>query len=294
MGWQDDHILVADAVEGMRPSEGGKGWLRANCPLCDLRVGTPDRKRSLGVNAYTLRFECYRCGVYGKLRQRPEDMPEPPERPEDEPLPPIERPPEFVELATRTAQTSISLAPAVKYITEERGLDMGIVEQVGIGACATGRYRSRVVIPLIGQDGSWAWLVARRWVKKAERPYLYPVGDRGGTMFNQSVLHIDTDRPAMVVEGCFDAIAYWPDAVAILGSPTPAILEGLLCSRRPLAVVLDGDAADKGWALSMSLRLAGKSAGNVRLPVGPDPDELPRQKVWRAAEKCINRGEVTL
>ena len=58
--------LVLDAVRGRKP--GTKGWIRANCPLCDIRIGKADRKASFGFHVVRLRYECYRCGANGHVK----------------------------------------------------------------------------------------------------------------------------------------------------------------------------------------------------------------------------------
>jgi DNA primase len=107
-------------------------------------------------------------------------------------------------------------------------------------------------------------------------------------MFNHATLLKETDTPAIIVEGVFDAIAFWPDAVAVLGKPTPAQVYALASARRPIAVVLDGDAWEEGEMLALKLRFEGQRAGSVHLPPRVDPDEVDRD--WLRAEARSSLG----
>lgn len=281
--------LVHDAVRGRRPNS--KGWIRANCPLCDLRIGKADRKSSFGYH-FKGRYECYRCGASGRVRSRDEDADFEAEEPSAERVA-IEPPEGFTPLGHGDGLTAWSLEPAREYL-RGRGLSLDTVRAVGIGACAHGRMAGRVVIPVLAEDGAWLWYVGRAWQKKAERSYLYPKGDRRGVMFNHAALHVKTDTPAMIVEGCFDAIACHPDGVAVLGKPTDDNVEAFATAGRPIAMVLDGDAWVEGWTIAYRLRLAGQRAGNVLLPPRVDPDEVPLAELRAACVAAIAEGQVKL
>ncbi len=284
-----DAELIASAISGRNPSK--RGWIRANCPMCPYRINKTDRKRSFGFHVKSHRFECYRCGANGRLKNAPDDWDEL-ELDEEAARAPIIAPPaHFYELASESGQRSMCLEPARQYVAG-RGLGPQLIAESRIGACPAGNMAGRVVVPVLSPDGAWLWYVGRAWVKQCEKPYLYPSGGRSGVMFNHAALHLETDVPVLIVEGCFDALAYWPDAVAVLGKPTEENLEALIDARRPVAVVLDGDAHEEGWALMMKLRLAGQRAGTIKLGPRVDPDEVPRDVLRDAARRSIDEGEV--
>jgi DNA primase len=110
---------------------------------------------------------------------------------------------------------------------------------------------------------------------------------RGEVLYNHTALHVETERPVMVVEGVFDALALWPHAVAVLGKPSHFQVDALASAKRPVAIVLDGDAWQEGYALAMRLRLAGQRAGSVTLPPKTDPDEVDRAWLEAAVAECI-------
>lgn len=273
--------LVAEAVRSGHVNL--KGWVRVNCPLCLYVVGKEDRKRSFGFNAMTLRYECYRCETKGQLRQRPDEY----TGYEDqvaEPAEPIVAPDGFYFLAPNKG--ALSLEPAFDYLYG-RGVTDEQIAAAQLGACVTGKYVGRVVVPIFTPSGDWGWFVARAWQKKHDRPYLYPQGDRQGIIFNWQELAVDTSEPLLVMEGCFDAIAHMPCSVGALGKVTDDRVLDLLMAEtlpsRPKVFVPDGDEWEAGAAAADRLRLAGHQAGALRLPPRVDPDEIPRAELWGAA-----------
>jgi DNA primase len=106
---------------------------------------------------------------------------------------------------------------------------------------------------------------------------------KGEVLYNAQALSLETDVPVLVVEGTLDALAHWPDSVALLGKHGKAQVEWLLASRRPVCVVLDGDAWSEGEMLALRLSFAGVRAGSVRLEPKQDPDEVPKAELMRRA-----------
>jgi hypothetical protein len=279
---------VFEAVARSRVSR--SGWLRGNCPWCELRLGKADRKQCLGLHVITGKWHCFRCGTGGLVQELPDDFSPFREKVADPDAPrPVLGPPDgFYELFSGDGAGAVSLEPARRYVTRDRGITPALAREVGIGGCASGYYAGRVIVPVLGVDGDWRWWVGRAWTKKAEKPYTYPSGDREGVLFNPGALAVESDKPVLVVEGVFDAIAYWPDAVAVLGKPTEAHVEAFAAARRPVAIVLDGDAHDEGWALAMRLRFEGQRAGAVKLGPRIDPDEVDRDELRAEALRCLD------
>jgi hypothetical protein len=266
-----------------RPSRDGR--MRANCPFCAERFGKQDSRRSLRIWQGSGWYSCYRCHARGfaddAMRAR---FAARPVRPSNERRGP---PPGFYALAGN--EKAETLAEAWRYVRGRR-LSPGVVEAAGVGACVYGRYAGRVVVPIRGEDGTWHGFSARALNPEARLKYLYPSWmERAGMLYRAEVLRDPTraDAPVYAVEGVFDALALWPDAVAFLGSPSPAQVEELAGTDRPVVVLLDGDAHEEGWGLAMLLRVSGVRAGAVRLPARTDPDEVPRDELERAARTAL-------
>jgi DNA primase len=202
----------------------------------------------------------------------------------------IEPPPFFTLLASGSGKDAVSLKPARDYL-RSRGLPEDVWEAANIGACAAGPYAGRVVIPVLAEDGkTWFGFSSRLWTAKCDKRLKYrnAVGEwKSHVVYNPNALTEETDEPCYVVEGCFDALAHWPHAVAVLGDASDAQVEIMSKARRPLVVVLDGDAWVKGWSLAMKLRLEGVTAGAVQLPPGKDPDEVDPSWLWEEARASL-------
>lgn len=265
------------------------GWWRAPCPWCEK----PDP--TLSYNPETGYWHCFRCRERGKL-DVPEFLigqgPTPEERAAE--LAEAQRPPEGFSLLA--GDTSWTFGPARDYL-HKRGVPEFAWAEAQVGACADGRYARRIVVPNIQPDGSWLGYTTRAYDAATPKKlaYRYPGGSwRGSTIWNVRALLEETDEPLYVVEGVLKGLPYWPHAVAHLGNSgpaavTPAQFALLASARRPLVVVLDGDAHEQGWALAMRLRLEGCVAGAVRLPPRTDPDEVDAAWLYEEARASLGR-----
>jgi DNA primase len=160
--------------------------------------------------------------------------------------------------------------------------------EAGIGACIRGYAAGRVVVPVTAPDGTWFGWVGRAW-GKSSLPYIYPKGmRRGHLLYNHDALLVETDEPVFVVEGVFDALALWPNAVAVLGMPTRQHLAALKLSKRPVVSLLDGDARRQGHALALQLRVARVRSGAIILPPLTDPDEVSVELLQEAAREALS------
>jgi hypothetical protein len=280
---QNDDIVLEALARSRLPMRGG--WARANCPFCEARTGKPDRKQAFAVLLPVGKFHCFKCGVAGRLRHVPDHLNRLPE-PTREEIEAFDPPDGFLPLYEYPGDSAIVTGPARRYL-RSRKLPQSMWGEAGIGAVLSGFWGGRVIIPVLGADRQWLGYVGRTWVK-SDRPYLYPKGmQRGEVLYNHSALLVDTDVPVMVVEGVFDALALWPNAVAVLGKPSHFQIDALAVAKRPVAIVLDGDAHYEGYALSMKLKLMGQRAGFVRLPPKTDPDEVDKTWLLNEAKECV-------
>lgn len=275
-----------DALADGIPSS--NGWTRANCPFCPGIIGKVDKRRSFGCSADGF-YHCFRCGTAGKLSADDWTPFEGTETKSNEENDQFEPPVDYVPLWCEPGRSAYSLKEPRDYLINERGLDYKIMADAKIGACLSGEYGGRIIVPILALDG-WTWLgyAARDWTQRQFLRYRYPVGmPRSTIMYHQEVLLVETDEPAIVVEGVFDALPYFSQACALLGKPSPWQIEQLKTSRRPLAIVLDGDAWEEGWTLSKKLMLAGVRVGNVKLPAGEDPNSVDLNWLRKAAAQCV-------
>jgi DNA primase len=280
----DDAGALSFALRTGRPNP--KGWIRVNCPSCEQRTGKADRKRSLGFQVRSRYYHCFRCGVVGWANDVDTGY-DAALFDDDEQVTALDPPDGFFALGDEPGLSAEACAPMRSYLVR-RGVRRGLAQRTRIGACVTGRFRDRVVVPMFTDNGAWLWYVARSVLPNPTRKYLYPSGSRRGVIYNHPALFVETDEPVIVVEGAFDTFPFWPDACALLGDVTEEQVTALAAARRPLAIVLDGDAWEKGAALAMRLRMEGARAGAVQLPPRVDPDEVPPDELRAAARASLD------
>jgi hypothetical protein len=230
-------------------------------------------------------YSCFRCGVRGRLDG---DEFEPWAHREAAPATAVGAPDGY-EPIWGDAWEAGCYAEARAYLAARGVATKAFARELGVGAVLEGQYHHRVVVPVLGGEGEWLGWVGRVWRRAGgDRPYIYPPGEwRARSLYNHAALRQEADEPALVVEGVFDAIACWPDGVAVLGKPSEWQVDALGEALRPVAVVLDGDAHSEGWALAQLLRFRGRRAGAVRLPPGADPDEVPADWLREEARRCV-------
>ena len=272
--------LAQQALAEAKPSGGGE-WLRASCPFCVTVVGKVDRSRAFSINRYSGWFHCFRCGTAGKL-DGVEGIVERPAQAEKQHADPPEH---FLLLGEEPGASAQVTAQARGYLASRR-VDARLCAEAKLGACLRGKYAGRVIVPVLSGD-TWVGWVGRAYSRKVEKPYLYPPGAwRGRALYNHEAV-LTPGEVVYVVEGVFDALALWPHATAVLGKPSHEQVEALALARRPVVVVLDGDAWLEGWSLATRLRLMGVRAGAVRLPPKKDPDEVPLADLWEAGRAAL-------
>jgi hypothetical protein len=298
------------ATEMAAVVKGSGRWKRANCGFCELRGLGFDHRGNwcLRSDGY---YHCFRCKVKGWL---PGTAPDDDEDREFDPgaveyVPgrqilageaddSIGAPEGFVRLVEM--EDDFEVKRAIRYCAS-RGISRANARDAHVGTCLDGLLVGRVVVPVLKGDGrTWAGWVARqfaptrRWVPK----YRAAEGmDTAQVLFNQHALLVETDEPLMVCEGAFDALPYFPHAVACLGKPKEPQIEFLLDTRRPLVITLDGDAWLEGRMLAMRLAFMGleQPVGWVRLPPNSDPNSVDRgwlrTECRRAIAKSAHAGQ---
>lgn len=284
-----DNSDLLEAVSGSKPKSRGKRW--GLCPRCEERTGKADRHGKLAV--WPSGFaKCYKCDLIAFIEGYVDEDHELAVAHAAEPL--VEVPegyaPLYREVGGEVVPTaSRALKPARDHLVG-RGLLPAPLFANEVGATASGRYAQRIVFPFVREDGEWVGFVARTWLAAREEPrkYLNSVGfAREAYLYNRRALDVETDRPAYVVEGAPDALALWPDGVAVLGKVSEGQKALLRAAKRPIVMAGDGDAWVEGEALALELRLEGQRAGALRLGAGLDPDEIDRAELDAAALESL-------
>lgn len=258
------------------------GFARCDCPFCVEESGRPDRKQCLAISVTTGWYKCWRCSTKGRI-DRPDNIDH---VPTVVPAECVEPPEGFMALCEEPAASALCADEARDYL-RSRGLGERIWREAGIGCCVSGRWANRVVVPVLSPAGEWWGWVSRVWGGVRDPYRTAPGMALGAGVYNHAALLLKTDEPVMVVEGCFDALPYWPKAVAMLGKPKKAQVASLAEAQRPVVVVLDGDAWQEGQMLAMDLQFQGQTAGYVRLPPKQDPNSVDPAWLREEVSKCL-------
>jgi hypothetical protein len=276
------------ALSGARRS--GGGWWRAACPYCLAETGKPDKRQSLGLKPSISFFQCFKCGARGRLREVPDAVLAMENRAPDPAPTPIKGPPDGYESIAEDCNWSSVFFRTPRRYLESRGVTEQIAREAKIGVALDGYLAGRIIVPVLDVDErTWLGYSARDWTNRLDPRYRYPRGmARGVLLYNWAALYVRTDEPLIFVEGVFDALPYWPDGSGGLGKPGDYHRRLLLDAERPIAVCLDGDAWEEGWALSEYLRLHGRRSGSVQLPPGADPNTVEPAWLREEARRCIS------
>jgi len=290
--------LFADAIA----RRSGHVTVRVRCPDCLERTGKPDRRGSLSLRTNNGFFRCFKCGLRGRVKRdflsenglsvdRYDDV----KADGDAIARDVALPDEFAQLYSGRGWHDVEYHAPRDYVERVRRVDPSLWPALGIGACLSGKYARRVVVPVIDSQSRNVGFVARDYSGRARIKYMLDSSmDRRLVLYNEQALSAQTDAPLYVVEGVFDAIALWPDAVATLGDVSSKQLSMIADTHRPVVVVFDGDAWCESVSLAMQLRLHGVTAGAVQLEPGQDPDEVERTWLDDEARKAIEESEVQL
>jgi DNA primase len=281
----------------IRPSR--SVWWRGACPFCVAAEGK-DTKHSMGLNTRNGVVHCFRCAYSGKIKRKDlelEDIYLADEEAEEQAIVTFPKPYEFEKLWTSDAWNSLSYVAAVNYV-KSRKITRALAKEYDFHACDEGWWSGRIVIPvMLPNVDEWVGWVSRLWTKKAHPkaegakslPYLYPKGmQKGRFLFKHHILLEESDEPALVMEGVLDAVHY-PTGVAVFGKLSGEQFEALLCAKRPIVFVPDGDEHEAAWALAQRFRFEGKRAGYVKLPPRVDPDEVDKEWLVSDALKSLDR-----
>lgn len=313
-----DRQALRDAVSALVPTGfGAEGWVRVICPNCEAVDGK--RRDNMTINLETGYFQCWRChveggtgdgrevGSYARACRSIHIM-----RLGDDAPPAVPLPDGFTSLADPVLATDPEALRARAFLLR-RGVTMETSTEAGLGiVVGRWKYSERVVVP-IAVDGHVCGFTARLFVRPEETrqataqrsvdtlnwrerlaaglqqfdplsipKYLYPKGMSRLAMLNRDALEVVTTVPLALVEGAMDCLPHWPDALGFLGKPTPSQLEWVAKhARRPVVMVVDGDAWREGAAAARKLReLSGGAiqVGFLRLPAGTDPGGFKPRK----------------
>lgn len=285
--------LAAASMRDLLPS--GQDWWRGVCQICEAKTGKPDRRGSFSFNPVMGKWQCFKCASWGYVDDEKAEA----HRAEQEARVRLSgtqerklsgKPEGFEELGRGDGRTADCFREARRFL-KKRVPDIGVWKHMKLGATLDGYFAERIIVPLLTKEREWVGFVARTWDADVKDKYLYPKGMER-ILYNEEVLDVPGESPLFVVEGAFDALHFYPDAVAVLGKAKRSHLLQLAKVDRPLAICLDGDAWMEGEQMMLELSALGHTrVCNLRLPPKVDPDEIPRDELEESARNALGLGK---
>tara|TARA_R110000824_G_scaffold18026_6_gene72132 strand:+ start:2272 stop:3195 length:924 start_codon:yes stop_codon:yes gene_type:complete len=181
----------------------------------------------------------------------------------------VELPKEFQELHTASKQSII--ANKVRKYLYERGFTDNDFIKYNVGYTTNGEYGGRIIIPSYSGSNRLNYFIARTY-EGAYFKYKNPVVSKDIVFFENL---INWNKPVILCEGVFDAIAIRRNAIPLLGTTlAPSLWKKLLGGETTdIYIALDLDAQKHAIKVAEQLVAAGFKVFLLTLP-GKDPSEL--------------------
>lgn len=181
----------------------------------------------------------------------------------------VELPKEFQPIHSAT-KTSVIANKVRKYLYD-RGLSDNDFIKYNIGYTTTGEYGGRIIIPSYSESNRLNYFVGRTY-EGAYFKYKNPEASKDIVFFENL---INWNKPIILCEGAFDAIAIRRNAIPILGkSLSPALWKKILTgSLTDIYIALDTDAQTQALEIAEKLIAAGFRVFLIELS-GKDPSDM--------------------
>ena len=181
----------------------------------------------------------------------------------------VELPKEFQPLHS-ASKTSIIANKVRKYLYE-RGLTDNDFIKYNVGYTTSGEYGGRIIIPSYSGSNRLNYFIGRTY-EGAYFKYKNPEVSKDIIFFENQ---INWNKPIILCEGAFDAIAIRRNAVPILGkSLSPSLLKRIITSKvQDIYIALDKDAQKDALEIAENLLNLGKRVFLINLQQ-KDPSDM--------------------
>lgn len=181
----------------------------------------------------------------------------------------IDFPSEFIPFTNINKRNYIHLQP-YNYM-KSRGYDDKTLKEFGIGFCADGKYRGRIIFPLYNKKKEIIYFSTRSYAN-AKQKYLNPDIDKDTLIFNEHIL--DWGKPIYITEGVFDSIPV-NNSFMLLGKSLSEHKWKTLYdnAKSDIIIALDPDAKGQTYSLYQKLN-AGKLKNKIYVLEYPDERDL--------------------
>ena len=181
----------------------------------------------------------------------------------------IELPKEFQELYTASKESII--ANKVRRYLYERGFSDDDFIKYNVGYTTSGEYGGRIIIPSYSESNRLNYFIARTYEGNYFK-YKNPIFSKDIVFFENL---INWNRPVILCEGVFDAMAIRRNAIPILGKTiSDALYKRILQSTNTdIYLALDEDAQDVAMRTAEKFLNSGFKVYNIKMK-DKDPSEM--------------------
>ena len=172
---------------------------------------------------------------------------------------------------------------AINYLYK-RGISEQDMLRYGIGYCSDGVYSNRIIIPSYDLEGKLNYYIARDMFPNSKMKYKNPPMSKDVVVFE---LFINWNKPIVLCEGAFDAIAIKRNAIPLLGKfPSKSLVRRIVQERvKHIYIALDNDARKDAVKLVDFFNQFGITAYMIDIQT-QDPSELGFSKFWKLANEA--------
>ena len=171
---------------------------------------------------------------------------------------------------------------ATNYL-KKRNIDNRDILRYGIGYCSDGAYSNRIIVPSYDLEGKLNYYIARDIFPNSKMKYKNPPMSKDVVVFE---LFINWNKPIVLCEGVFDAIAIKRNAIPLLGKfPSKSLIQRIIQERvKHIYIALDSDARKDAVKLVSFFNQFDITAYIVNINE-KDPSELGFNNFWKMIDK---------
>jgi hypothetical protein len=182
----------------------------------------------------------------------------------------VELPADFVPLGPAEDSLDPDIQASRDYCFS-RGLTERDIWYFKLGACSSGKYRRRIIMPSFDANGDLNYITARSIDPDSKYKYMNSKAEKKSLIFNE--INIDWKKELTIVEGPFDLVKCDRNSVTLLGSGLNEgyeLFKKIVTNMTPIVLALDPDASDKSQKICS--RLYSYGIGVRVMDVGPHKD----------------------
>lgn len=185
------------------------------CPKC-VDAAHSDNKK-LFFNIFKKQGHCKRCGLKVYTERELLALLNIHDLHNGEIMPIVEAPQKIKHIIPppRESIPAHTSREARAYLTS-RGLSIADMKKFGMLYCEEGFYGQRIIAPICDRKGNYRTWVSRSILPSVSKKYLYPKGTATSRLLYNLHFVRQTNK-VVIVEGIFDAIHFFPYAVASFG-----------------------------------------------------------------------------